>query len=159
MYSSILKKFCLLVLIHVYCLCVFTALCFLVVTSIIRCLIVFFLSSACVLSSCVACLWCVWLLLSRAADCGPDYVCLVCTDHDGCHRGYHFAIRRGRHRFSLGHLPHRPLRILLHSSLYASAGIQVYHSRSAVSPLYSFHVPPSHYLLPHQSQQRLMGNS
>lgn len=42
MYSSILKKFCLLVLIHVYCLCVFTALCFLVVTSIIRCLIVFF---------------------------------------------------------------------------------------------------------------------
>lgn len=134
----------------VYCLC--GASLHQICNSFVSCFLPVILSVVCSCS--------MWVRFSqRAADCGTDYVCCVCTDHDGCHRGYHTAAGGGRRWLPLSHLPHISLRILLHSSLHAPTGIQVHYSRSAVSSLYSLHVPSPHYLLPHQSQQCLMGDS
>lgn len=97
----------------------------------------------------------VWCVVSgdgntTTAGGGPDPLGWLRSGHDGCHRGYHTPVGRGRRGFTLGYLLDCSLGLLLHSRVYASSGVQVYYPWSVVSLVHSLYVPPAHHLRSHQ---------
>lgn len=81
----------------------------------------------------------------------PDPVNGIRDDHDGGDRRYGSTARRGWYRFALGDLPHITVKLVLHSSLSASARILVHRARHHISIVHSVHVLAPHTVFHYQS--------